>query len=190
MRRKRRRLPNGRGASGSSPRAACGSPRAQPCSVYRSERRCRPRPGAPLRSISGCMPRSWATSAIGRPLSNRLLRASRGRVRVPACPLETRNARLVRTGRAAASRSSIALTLALGQAIGRGSLGLVMLLLVRELRPPEYGQLALTVRQSRSSSRSPMAASLACLSAIWRVLTSTRRMSGGCLASAPSQRSR
>lgn len=43
------------------------------------------------------------------------------------------------------SRSRIALTLALGQAIGRGSLAFVMLLLVRELSVADYGKLALTV---------------------------------------------
>jgi len=37
------------------------------------------------------------------------------------------------------------MTLALGQAVGRGSLALAMLLLVRALSPREYGQLALTV---------------------------------------------
>ena len=43
------------------------------------------------------------------------------------------------------SRSRIALTLGLGQALGRGSLALVMLLLVRALPAADYGQLALTV---------------------------------------------
>jgi len=44
-----------------------------------------------------------------------------------------------------ASRSRIALILAFGQAIGRGALALAMLLLVRELSAPAYGQLALAV---------------------------------------------
>jgi len=43
------------------------------------------------------------------------------------------------------SRSRIAITLALGQAVGRGSLALTMLLLVREMPASEYGRLALTV---------------------------------------------